>query len=184
MVVLIFLLITWYTIQTQSIFGSCDSFRIGKREHGIFVLNWKIYRQRSVNKKMLYLYNIGDSIILKKILLSVPSQHPTNHTVIYEYRATKAVSCIEYQVENILENVSFYLYIVCACGAFYKVQSIWIGKCCGRHCVHRRIFARSSFWHHQHNRTRHRHVHLWLWSIQFAAQFHSDFGATIFGHRK
>lgn len=43
----------------------------------------------------------GDTTVLKKVLLSVPSNAPTNHTVIYEYRATKAVSCIEYQVENL-----------------------------------------------------------------------------------
>lgn len=46
----------------------------------------------------------GDSIVLKKVLLSVPSAVPTNHTVIYEYRATKAVSCIEYHIENLADE--------------------------------------------------------------------------------
>lgn len=50
-------------------------------------------------------------MILKKVLLSVPTSIPTNHTVIYEYKATKAVSCIEYQVENILEEVGTYLIV-------------------------------------------------------------------------
>lgn len=47
---------------------------------------------------------LGDTIVLKKVLLSVPSNVPTNHTVIYEYMATRAVSCIEYQVENIADE--------------------------------------------------------------------------------
>lgn len=50
-------------------------------------------------------------MIMKKVLLSVPTSIPTNHTVIYEYKATKAVSCIEYQVENILEEVGTYLIV-------------------------------------------------------------------------
>lgn len=48
----------------------------------------------------------GDRVVLKKVLLSVPSSMPANHTVIYEYRATEAVSCIEYQVADVATSAA------------------------------------------------------------------------------
>lgn len=49
----------------------------------------------------------GDRVVLKKVLLSVPSAVPTNHTVIYEFAATsRAVSCIEYHIENLADEAN------------------------------------------------------------------------------
>lgn len=58
------------------------------------------------NRKILWINVLGDQTIFKKVLLSVPTANRSNHTVIYEYSATKAVSCIEYLVENLTDEVN------------------------------------------------------------------------------
>lgn len=57
----------------------------------------------------------GDQTIFKKVLLSIPTAYPSNQTVIYEYSATKAVSCIEYLVENLRDEVIFSYPMVIIC---------------------------------------------------------------------
>lgn len=48
----------------------------------------------------------GDMLVMKKVLLSVPTKYPSNHTVIYEYMASNPISLIEYQIGSMCKSVS------------------------------------------------------------------------------
>lgn len=124
---------------------------------------------------MWFVWCIGDQTILKKVLLSVPTTQRSNQTVIYEYSATKAVSCIEYLVENLTDEVT------------RPPKSIFIfisntsspGKRRGRHRLHRRILACGQIPFVQHPRDGDRHVDLRLWQFQCAAALSADSGAAV-----